>query len=380
MPTDLPRTQVAIVGGVGTAKTSLCLALSESANLPDGSDRAQIRVVPGDDLSRLKTRSTESFMRSRAPSRATEKHQTFEVSVDYHREPRHLFDTHLERSLRIGIHDAPGGHFYVPEAVTEERQHELRRDQDRLIDALVGTDVLVITIDSTRPKDPDVARELQGFVHRLANRSAQQHQEAQTTWWQRWFSMRLFGLQPAAARKRTAIRAKHVLVLLTKADLLAADLMAVLEDGRQLEDYDRDLWEARRDRSQARMTPWGLVHELDPLSQAFHIVGPGTLHALWSVLPPGGRLAVGLCSAGGFCARSGQPTLDRSGVPNKLGAEEAAPLYEAGRPFGVREAIGFIACGETGGPVAEVFLEDIEAAVRSPVPAIVSTRLAARPA
>lgn len=100
--------------------------------------------------------------------------------------------------------------------------------------------------------------------------------------------------------------------------------------------------------------PGDLALAFDPLRQARELVGEAVLETLRQMLAPRAQLAVVLTSSGGFDAASGEPFLDLAGWPRADTGQSGEELLRRWRPFGVREALLFLAFGVVGFPLATV--------------------------
>jgi hypothetical protein len=99
-----------------------------------------------------------------------------------------------------------------------------------------------------------------------------------------------------------------------------------------------------------------------PIRYAAEILGSTALPKIWNYLKPGARLAVGVCSTGGFVESTGEPYLNDRGMRDLA----ARPSPGAGVPFGVKEILLFLGYGiETKGILEIVKPEDLFASPNS---------------
>lgn len=107
-------------------------------------------------------------------------------------------------------------------------------------------------------------------------------------------------------------------------------------------------------------SPARMAGALDPLNQAEALVGSPTLRRLARLAGPRGQVAVGLCAGWGFCERTGLSYWDlHTGVHRAPWHEAEEVELQGWRPFGVREALGFLASGESGGVLRTFRVEDL---------------------
>jgi hypothetical protein len=141
---------------------------------------------------------------------------------------------------------------------------------------------------------------------------------------------------------------ERVLVLLTKMDQFAADALDQLTEAR---DWLNKQPTANRESTHAslvhltELTPEDLLRRLAPVDQAREILGASLLQRIRSAMSPSTQIAVGLSSAGGF-KRDGHPFFGSKGTPERLLGVSQEDVLRHWVPFGVREAMLFMATGE----------------------------------
>jgi hypothetical protein len=102
------------------------------------------------------------------------------------------------------------------------------------------------------------------------------------------------------------------------------------------------------------MSPLQLAQRLDPLEQMRAIVGSENVAKFFV---PGStcEIGVGVCSAFGFDRSTGQPTVSPyTGLPNMPPGRTREEHYRRWTPFGVREALLFLATGRSSPSVKQV--------------------------
>jgi hypothetical protein len=100
--------------------------------------------------------------------------------------------------------------------------------------------------------------------------------------------------------------------------------------------------------------PVNVAKMIDPVEQAKYLLGPPLLKEVYDSVRPGGKVAVGICSALGFHPETGTPFADVNGRPLSWPGEPGEELLRNWTPFGVRDAIYFIATGNCRGTIKEV--------------------------
>ena len=100
---------------------------------------------------------------------------------------------------------------------------------------------------------------------------------------------------------------------------------------------------------------------IDPVEQARELLGVPVLKTIQNSLKPGAQFAVGVISAMGFHPRTGDPFADVDGTPLNLDSESGEDILRRWTPFGIRDAIYFLATGKCRGRVKELRPADLRA-------------------
>jgi hypothetical protein len=113
------------------------------------------------------------------------------------------------------------------------------------------------------------------------------------------------------------------------------------------------------DRFPNEILPIEVAKMIDPIAQARHLLGPSFLNRIFKAISPNGQVAIGVCSSMGFHPDTGTPFADRKGNPFSWSSERGNELLRSWTPFGVREAIYFMATGNCRGAVRELTKENL---------------------
>ena len=100
---------------------------------------------------------------------------------------------------------------------------------------------------------------------------------------------------------------------------------------------------------------------IDPVEQARELLGVPVLKTIQNSLKPRAQFAVGVISAMGFHPRTGDPFADVDGTPLNLDSESGEDILRRWTPFGIRDAIYFLATGKCRGRVKELHPSDLRA-------------------
>jgi len=113
---------------------------------------------------------------------------------------------------------------------------------------------------------------------------------------------------------------------------------------------------------------------LDPIDMARSVLGQATLSMIRRSLADGAQMGIGVCSSTGFYD-DGTVFWRNPGAgegeegPRLWEGETGADAYRNWSPFGVKEAILFLATGRCAGTVSEYsWREDVVASRRRPIP------------
>jgi hypothetical protein len=183
---------------------------------------------------------------------------------------------------------------------------------------LAEADALVLVIDATQPCLATIEANLPRLLYRMATSISG---EAPRQSHRSRILSRLGLLRAHAVPRRTRLSVQRVLLLLTKIDVLAAAMAREIA------------------RSGVIVSAVDVAWAIDPLGLAMELVGERTLRRLCRSIGADADFAVGMCSTSGFCGDSGRAFSGWS--PGRSPDERE----RAWTPFGVREALLYIALG-----------------------------------
>ena len=376
---DVPASGGCLILGPSQAgKTMLLLAIARACYRPLR-DQPDMTFQGESSANVLMKKAVDILMKRPDPGRggksamlATEakEERTFAVRVWVKRpwwlrwRPPKLYDR------RFVVTDGPGGYLF-PEEAREGTNHDphdmvaFEQEYQRWIPELVKAgreaDALILCVDASRPRSDLWEAHLGDLLHRMAGRTSNEPPFGKWTlklgaWLDRW--------TPALLKERlgwkwnppkTASRflgAKRVLLLLTKVDLLAYEVLEGFR--RPTEDLEllptAELVKGLRPRKMADM--------IDPIEQVRNTLGVSVLNTIRSRLAPGTEFGIGLTSAGGFDSASGEGFLDSGGQP--LSARtDGEDILRHWHPFGIYDALYFILTGKAQGMVRTISRRDM---------------------
>lgn len=304
-----PVRDLAIFGPMGSGKTASIVAFDQACAL-GRTGANQLTFQAGDER-------TQELIRHGVDT-LTEHDRFFRATTDVRTYPFTLRGripgrgARLPRSFELGgaIWDGPGGGLFPPKGqpVHPSRATLLQRGR--------SAEVLVFCFDVN----------------------------------QRWHELLAWRLHDALRGMSSdgVLRARRILVLLNKVDLLAHRLASHLR-------------RTACDPLTRRICARDVAQRIDPLSQAIEVLGRPQLTRFRSYMAPDSSFAVGLCSTSGFTPE-GEILLNEAGRPVRRDAGEHldnSAFLNLWQPFGVQDALLYVAAGEVAGQVSLVRDDDL---------------------
>jgi hypothetical protein len=264
------------------------------------------------------------------------------LSVGVRRASRGPLDRGLSAELAISVIDGQGSYLFprADEAYNAEaggRADGMDWAEQLMIREAKAASLVVLCLDAS---DRRMVNSLSRMTEVLGHLSEDQIvDEPRPTPLAPWHLMKRW-LEPADARgPRRRMHATRVLVVLTKADRLVQRGLAGASPG---------------------VSALEIASMLDPLEQASWLVGRSAMVQIRNTMRHQAQLGICLTSAWGFCERTGAPYIDAQRAPGhaaRRSTEEGRVLDW--RPFGVRDALVFLATGECVGGCREVLPDSL---------------------
>jgi hypothetical protein len=316
-----------IFGPTLSGKTALLLAISRACYLP-GEDNLHLEFVPEEQTSVLMRDAINIITNVKEGPEATkEEHLNVEYPFwIYASQQRTLSDWRPVRaSFRVVIKDGPGGAL-LGDSSLSPGMTEFRR---RLIDVGRRARTVVLCVDITKPHADLMEAHFPQLITEMCSREVIRETES----W-RYRMLQRLKLQPAPlewTRRKMCLKADRFLLLFTKVDQLCSTLNE----------------------------PAKFASLIDPVAQARELLGVAFLNMIRSTLRPSATFAVGVTSAWGFDPYTQEPFAGPRGKPGILSAERGQEILQRWVPFGIRDAIFFIATGREGRTVKHIKREDL---------------------
>jgi hypothetical protein len=311
-----------VVGPSAAGKTSLLLAIGRACLLPAPGD-PDLLFVPDAKTAELMKHAVRETVDDRFRRRATRRPATYGFYVQSVADGRRRRGQLVVPPLEMAIHDGPGGALFPAEVRNPYTVEDLARWRARMAESARQAASIIFCVNAENP---------------------------QSDLWQTHLPELVSEVSRPAGPSRRQLQADRVLILLTKVDRLCD---RALRAGRGHGPAVCSSLGGIEERAEA------LAHNLDPVEQARQSLGVSLLNLIRSAVKPHARLAAGITSAGGFSAGSGKPYWDRDGKPVHFAGEAADDVLRRWAPFGVRDAIVFVATGKCRGTVRQIRREDL---------------------
>lgn len=240
-------------------------------------------------------------------------------------------------SVNMVVNDGPGGALFPAENLPlsgdiEEWQKKLVRDGRE-------ASALVLCVDSMRPRADLLESYLPDVIGKMSKLDRQTERvpfAERALGWIRWRPV-----SPSRSYDGRWLKADRFLLLLTKIDLLCQNV----------------------DRFDPSFTPEGIARLINPVEQARGLLGVHLLNTIHAALKSEAKFAIGVTSAWGFSPVSKEPFAGPDGLPGAAPGETGEDLLPDWTPFGIRDAMYFIATGECRGTVRLVHPDDLSVRV-----------------
>jgi hypothetical protein len=321
-------------------------------------DNLDLVFSPQEETSRLIRAAYQRIAGKERTVEASVNVTDYPFRIDLTCESNRFWVPDTEVDMDVVMSDGPGGHLFPTKAIDPESER-FRRD---MVERVSQAKVVALCVDATDCNLPLIDSELGSLLaettrtreieHTLRFRELMQNRVGTPV---RDLKRRfLLGnsrrrhhssqngngsrVRPNAngtrIREQQCLVADRFLLLLTQIDKLC-------------------------DRFPNEILPIDVAKMIDPIAQARHLLGPSFLNRIFKAISPNGQVAIGICSSMGFHPDTGTPFSDRFGNPFSWSSELGNELLRSWTPFGVREAIYFMATGNCRGTVRELTKENL---------------------
>lgn len=335
-----PQNSCVIMGPTKVGKTMLLAAIQRACHQP-GLDDFKLRFVAegntGSKLSKvavdiIKERQANLPLGTGANEKTKEEaeypfwiHATLPKSA-FRMQPA----TH---SVHMVVNDGPGGALFPAENL--KLSFDIEKWQEKLVRDGLDASSIILCVDATKPS----ADLLESYLPDIIGRMSRVRQFSEPVPWLRrlYNRVRRVGAPTVNTYSGRCLNVNKFLLLLTKVDLICENVREVNES----------------------YTPERAARMLNPVEQARNLLGVHLLNTIHDALAPGAKFAVGVTSAWGFSPISKAPFASADGLPGTAPGETGDDILLDWMPFGIRDAMFFIATGECRGTVRRIVEHDI---------------------
>jgi hypothetical protein len=312
-----------MLGPVKSGKTTLLTAIKRACDQPSD-DGLNLEFIPGAETARKIKIAVNNIVERRQGHAATTDVGTFPFEVHVSARPRHFWSPPLEEDLYVVMSDGAGG-FLLPSHEIPDGTSGFR---SRLIETARTAKSLILCVDISNPASTTLEKEL---AISFAEMSTLTPTWSTVHWTAKlWAWLRRRPVPQPRKRMKSCLNVDRFLLLLTQVDKLCHQLP---------QGVDRTV---------------RFAEMIDPVEQARELLGVPVLKTIQNSLKPGAQFAVGVISAMGFHPRTGDPFADVDGTPLNLDSESGEDILRRWTPFGIRDAIYFLATGKCRGRVKEL--------------------------
>lgn len=313
-----------MIGPSASGKTTLLTAIKRACDLPS-EDGLNLEFIPEKATAELIKRAIDKIINRQEGLPVTQGVGNYPFEVHVTSKAPNFWSPPLEADLHVVMSDGGGEYLLPPDDSSDALRQKYRKE---LVDAALNANSMIFCVDVTRPGSTLLEKELAISFAEMARPvvfSSQVH----------WTAQLLSKLQRRPAprgrvRRKQCLNVDRFLLLLTQVDKLCYQLPPSIEKTIRF----------------AKM--------IDPVEQARDLLGVPILKTIQSMLKPGAHFAVGVISAMGFHPLTGDPFADVDGTPLNLASESGEDILRRWTPYGIRDAIYFLATGECRGTVKEL--------------------------
>jgi len=313
-----------MIGPSASGKTTLLTAIKRACDLPSH-DGLNLEFIPGKATAVLIKSAIDRIIDRKEGHQATRGTHQYPFEIHVNGKAPNFWSAPLETDLHVVMNDG-GGEYILPQ---DDDDDVVRRQfRAEMIDAALKANSIILCIDVTKPGNTLLEKELAISFAEMARPVVFRTRSH----WSAWVSKRLRRRPAPQPRSRTkrCLNVERFLLLLTQVDKLCYQLTP---------SFDRTI---------------RFAEMIDPVEQARDLLGVPVMKTIQTMLKPGARFAVGVISAMGFHPVTGDPFADVDGRPLNLASESGEDILRRWTPYGIRDAIYFLATGECRGAVKEV--------------------------
>ncbi len=320
-----------MLGPARSGKTTLLTAIKRACDQP-AADELNLEFIPGRDTAERIRDAIQSIVARRQGHEATTNVGNYPFEVHVSAKAPNFWTPPLEEELHVMMSDG-GGEFLLPHGEDYAQNPYWARFRRDMIDSALNATSMILCVDITKPGSEILETEL---AISFAEMSRPATVFSDVHWSEKIRArIRRKPVPRPRERSKSCLNVDRFLLLLTQVDKLCHQLT---------KSADRTI---------------RFAEMIDPVEQARELLGVPILKTIQNSLKPGACFAVGVISAMGFHPRTGDPFADTDGTPINLFAESGEDILRRWTPFGIRDAIYFLATGNCRGRVKELRPADL---------------------
>jgi hypothetical protein len=332
-PEEVPASNqpCVMLGPARSGKTTLLTAIKRACDQPS-EDELDLEFIPHKETAEKIRIAIHKIVERQQGHDATKDVGTYPFDVHISAKAPNFWSPPLEADLHVVMSDGAGG-FLLPSIETISGDQSVKEFRETLIQTALNATSMILCIDVTRPGSTLLEKELAISFAEMSKATP----FSSTVHWtaKLWARLRRRPVPRGRTRWKRCLNVDRFLLLLTQVDKLCHRLPHSIERTVRFAEM------------------------IDPVEQARELLGVPVLKTVQNTLKPGARFAVGVISAMGFHPLTGDPFADIDGKPLNLPAETGEDILRRWTPFGIRDAIYFLATGECRGRVKELRADDL---------------------
>jgi len=359
-PSEATSSGCALIGPSGSGKTTLLTAMERACQLPSD-DNLDLVFSPNEETSALIRAAYRKLAGKERTVDASMTVRDYPFRIGLTCESGRFWGPDIEVDMDVVMSDGPGGHLFPVEA-TDSDSERFRQD---MVQRVSRAEAVVLCVDATDCNltlvDLELSRllaettRIRDIEHTIKFREEMQNrigiplQDLKRRFMFDRKSRRRHHSPESQNGKGNGVRAHGNRTRVRQQQCLAADrfLLLLTQIDKVCDGFPNEI------------VPIDVSKMIDPIAQARHLLGPSFLNRIFKAISPNGQVAIGICSAMGFHPDTGTPFADRKGNPFSWSSELGDELLRSWTPFGVREAIYFMATGNCRGTVRELTKEKL---------------------
>ena len=333
-PHVIPNAQSCVMlGPAESGKTTLLTAIKRACDQPSD-DGLNLEFIPGAETARKIKIAINNIVERQDGHKATIDVGTFPFEIHVSSKAPNFWSPPLEEDLYVVLSDGGGG-FLLPGKETIADDPATRKYRPELIETARRAESMILCVDISNPASTTLEKEL---AISFAEMSKPTPTWSTVHWTAKfWAWLQRKPVPQPRKRMKSCLNVDRFLLLLTQVDKLCHQVP---------QGIDRTV---------------RFAEMIDPVEQARELLGVPVLKTIQNTLKPGSQFAVGVISAMGFHPRTGEPFADVDGTPLNLDSESGEDILRRWTPFGIRDAIYFLATGKCRGRVKELHPADLRA-------------------